>query len=209
MSANRVSPFKPLTTGKPLALLCLIAAMAAPLSASASNRSVRDIVLDQVAPVAANLAAVPTNDAMAVSILVESPDGALTPRSTNQLFRTGERLRVKVLASRGGKLSIYNTNPAGATKLVWDGEVQVGQETISPRMVLTGLSGEDKLHVALEPLQVPQGGALVWLTSWLSGFKNGASRDVQLDTQSTAQATYLINPNGQGLVTTVRVVHQR
>jgi len=197
------------TNENPLALLCLIAAMAAPLSASAANRSVRDIVLDQVAPVAVNVAPVATNDAMAVSILVESPDGTLTPRSTNQLFRTGERLRVKVLASRGGKLSIYNTNPAGVTKLVWDGEVRIGQETISPRMVLTGLSGEDKLHVALEPTQAPQGGSLGWLTNWLGNFRNAANRDIQLDTQSTAQATYLINSTGQGLVTTVRVVHQR
>lgn len=195
-----------------LSVLCLAVAMAVPLAAHASTRTVRDIVLDQVAPAALaapGAATVASRDAMAVSILVESPDGSLSPRSTNYLFRTGERLRVKVLASRTGKLYVYNTNPAGVTSLVWNGEVQVGQETISPRMVLTGLSGEDKLHVVLEPTQLPQGGVMGWLNNWLGGAKAGSARDVQLDTQNTAQATYLVNPMGKGLVTTVRVVHTR
>lgn len=196
-----------------LALAVLSLAIAVPAMA-AGNRTVRDIVLDQVAPTAAvgnAPAPVAQNDAMAVSILVESPDGTLTPRSTNQVFRTGERLRVKVLASRSGKLAIHNTNPAGLTKEIWSGNLQVGQETISPRMVLTGLSGEDKLHVVLEPSQAPQG-MLVWLNNWLSSVKPGGSsgnRDIQLDTQNTAQATYLVNPSGQGLVTTVRVIHKQ
>jgi hypothetical protein len=186
-----------------------------PLAAHAGKATVRDVVLDQVTPQAVAVAApVVSSDAMAVSILVESADGTLTPRSTNHLFRTGERLRVKVLASRSGKLSVYNTNPAGETKAVWSGEVQVGQETISPRMVLTGLSGEDKLHVVLEPKQAPQG-VLVWLNGWLGSFKSGGAgvtsgnRDIQLDTQNTPQATYLVSQSGQGLVSTVRVVHTR
>jgi hypothetical protein len=135
----------------------------------------------------------------------------LTPRATNQLFRTGERLRVKVLASRTGTISIYNTNPAGQTKHIWSGQVQVGQETVSPRMVLTGLSGVDELHVVLEPLQAPQGGVTVWLGHWLQSFKAGAGsgRDIQLDVHNTPQASYLVSQTGQGLVSTVRVVHTR
>ena len=200
------------------ALLALGLSLLLPLAAQAAPSTVRDIVLDQLSPQAQaptqGAAAVPAqapNDAMAVSILVESADGTLTPRSTNQLFRTGERLRVKVLASRSGKISIYNTNPAGQTKPVWSGQVQVGQETISPRLVLTGLSGEDQLHVVLEPKQAPHG-VLVWLGNWLNTVKSTASgmksnRDIQLDAQSTPQATYLLSQIGQGLVSTVRVVH--
>jgi hypothetical protein len=196
-------------------LLALGLSVMVPLAAHAGQPTVRDIVLDQVTPQAVAVAApVAPSDAMAVSILVESTDGTLTPRSTNHLFRTGERLRVKVLASRSGKLSVYNTNPAGETKPVWSGEVQVGQETISPRMVLAGLSGEDKLHVVLEPRQAPQG-VLVWLNTWLGASKSGlagaanSNRDIQLDTQVTPQATYLVSQGGQGLVTTVRVMHTR
>lgn len=180
-----------------------------PLWAPAAEPTVRDIVLDQLSPAGQTPSAAPAgNDAMAVSILVESAEGTLTPRSTQQRFRTGERLRVKVLASRSGKVAIYNTNPAGQTKAVWSGSVQVGQETISPRMVLTGLSGEDQLHIVLEPQAAPQG-VLVWLGQWLNPSKSAASRDIQLDSQSTAQATYLLSQTGQGLVSTVRVLHTR
>lgn len=185
-----------------------VIALAVPLSTSAAARTVRDIVLDQVAP-AATVSASPANDAMAVSVLVESPDGTLTPRSTSHLFRTGERLRVKMLASRSGRVSVLNTNPSGETKLVWSGDIKLGQETITPRMVLTGQSGEDKLHVALEPAQAPTSGLVAWVGNWLQAIRTPGSRDVQLDTQNTPQATYLLQPVGQGLVTTVRVVHHR
>jgi hypothetical protein len=190
----------------------LVVALALPVTASAATK---DIVLDRINPVSVGVAAAPAravaaSDALAISVLVESPDGSLTPRSTDVLFRTGERLRVKVLASRSGKVSIHNTNPRGVTSLVWTGDVLVGQETISPRMVLTGHSGEDRLHVVLEPSQVPQGVGS-WLSNWLEGFKSGgsASKDIRLDTQSTTQATYVLNPTGQGIVSTLRVVHTR
>lgn len=187
-----------------LAAACLCLAL--PLAAQAAGT--KDFVLDRINPATAATAAQAASDAMAVSILVESPDGSLTPRSTEVLFRTGERLRVKVLASRSGKVSLHNTNPAGVTSLVWSGDVQVGQETISPRMVLTGLSGEDRLHVVLEPVQVPQG-IMGWLSNWLAGAKGGPAKDIRLDTQSTPEATYVLNPSGQGLVSTVRIVHAR
>ncbi len=197
----RAQPSPPLARCLAAACLCL----ALPLAAQAAGT--KDIVLDRINPAAAAATAQAASDAMAVSILVESPDGSLAPRSTEVLFRTGERLRVKVLASRSGKVSIHNTNPAGVTSLVWSGDVQVGQETISPRMVLTGLSGEDRLHVVLEPVQVPQG-IMGWLSNWLAGTK-GAAKDIRLDTQSTPEATYVLNPSGQGLVSTVRIVHTR
>lgn len=198
----RVQTNNPLVRCLATACLCL----ALPLAALAAGT--KDIVLDRINPVTTTTAVQATSDAMAVSILVESPDGSLAPRSTEVLFRTGERLRVKVLASRNGKVSIHNTNPAGATSLVWSGDVQVGQETISPRMVLTGLSGEDRLHVVLEPVQVPQG-IMGWLNNWLAGAKGGTAKDIRLDTQSTSEATYVLNPSGQGLVSTVRIVHAR
>ncbi|QIL73090.1 hypothetical protein G7048_23685 [Diaphorobacter sp. HDW4B] len=184
---------------------CVVAA-AISLSASMGVLAdTKDIVLDRISPVT-TVSTPATSDAMALSVLVESPDGTLTPRSTNSLFRTGERLRVKLLASRSGKVSIHNTNPAGVTSLVWSGHVRVGQETVSPRMVLTGTSGEDRLHVVLEPVDVPQG-ISGWLGNWLAGFKGGASKDIRLDTQNTPESTYVLNPSGQGLVTTVRIAH--
>jgi hypothetical protein len=187
-----------------LALIALIAS--APLFANASTK---DIVLDRIAaPVRTAAPTVLSSDAMVVSVLVERADGSLTPRSTQALFRTGERLRVKVLASRPGNISIYNTNPVGKTTLVWNGQVALGQETVSPRMILTGHSGEDKLHVLLEPTDTPQG-MLSWLTGWLGAPNAGASKDVRLDVQSTPQSTYVLNPSGQGLVSTIRIAHTR
>ena len=69
-------------------------------------------MLDRVtAPAAAAPAAgaTATSDAMAVSVLVEAADGTLTPRGTDKMFRTGDRFRVKVLASRDAKIALYNT----------------------------------------------------------------------------------------------------
>ncbi len=170
--------------------------------------SVKDIVLDRVATPAQSTGNAPSSDAMAVSVLVEGVDGSMMPRSTQSLFRTGERFRIKVVASRAGKLSLYNTNPLGLTGRdpVWTGMVNVGQETISPRLRLDGNSGEDQLHVLLEPADQPQG-ALVWLNSWL--LNKAASKDISLDVQSTPATSYVINRDGQGLVTTVRIVHTR
>jgi hypothetical protein len=170
--------------------------------------SVKDIVLDRVATPAQSTGNAPSSDAMAVSVLVEGVDGSMMPRSTQSLFRTGERFRIKVVASRAGKLSLYNTNPLGLTGRdpVWTGMVNVGQETISPRLRLDGNSGEDQLHVLLEPADQPQG-ALVWLNSWL--LNKSASKDISLDVQSTPATSYVINRDGQGLVTTVRIVHTR
>jgi hypothetical protein len=169
--------------------------------------AVKDIVLDRV-NAAAPAATAATSDAMAVSVLVESPDGSMVPRSTQALFRTGERFRIKVVASRPGKLSFYNTNPRGVTghDPIWSGVVAVGQETVSPRLRLDGNSGEDQLHVVLDPTDQPQG---TW--SWLSHLlgSKGASKDINLDVQNTNTASYVLNRAGQGLMTTVRIVHTR
>lgn len=195
------------TRSLPLQRLALIAVVAGvPLF---SHAATKDIVLDRIA--APMLAAAPmaaSNDSMALSVLIERADGSLTPRSTLATFRTGERLRIKMLTSRSGKISIYNTTPRGKTSLVWSGQAIQGQETVSPRMILAGHSGEDQLHVLLEPVDTPQG-VLSWLTEWLGAPGAGGSKDVRLDVQSTPQATYVLNPSGQGLVSTIRIVHTR
>ena len=185
-------------------------------SAAHAASSTKDVVLDRIAaPAVASQTAVPV-DAMAVSVLMESPDGTLTPKSTNTLFRTGDRFRIKVVASRDAKLSIYNTTPRGELKAepVWQGTVAYGQETITPRLALTSESGSgtEMLHFVLEPATVPQG-VLTWLTSWVESLKPGASKsagakDVRLDVQNTPYATYTLNQNGQGLVNTIRIAHQ-
>ena len=73
-------------------------------------------------------------------------------------------------------------------------------------MALTGSSGVDKLHVLLEPGQEPDG-VFGWLGRWLKPAGNGASKDIRLDVQSTASTTYLLNAAGQGIVSTIDIVH--
>jgi hypothetical protein len=171
----------------------------------------KDIVLDRVtAPAAtAPAAGAVASDAMAVSVLVEAADGTLTPRGTDKMFHTGDRFRVKVLASRDGKIALYNTNPKGVLGKdpVWQGEVKLGQETITPRLRLDGNSGVDYLHIVMQPAK--EEGIFAWLGNWLSRTKDSASKDISLDVQNTDSTTYLLNGKGQGLVTTMRIVHQR
>ena len=205
--------------------ICCALALACVATVSlAATSPTKDIVLDRVAaPLRATSAApaahagqastavaVQVGDAMAVSVLLESPNGTLTPKSTATLFHTGDRFRVKLLASRDGKISFYNTNPLGvlSPKPVWSGQVKAGQETISPRLRLDGHSGVDYLHVVLEPKQEPQ--LFDWLGKWLGGKPDSsqpASKDISLDVQNTATGTYMLNNTGTGLVATVRVVH--
>jgi hypothetical protein len=179
------------------------------VASAASVAATKDVVLDQVtAPMlqTAPMAATSNSESMVVSVLVASPNGTMTPRSTQEVFRTGERIHLKVLSSRAGDIEIYNTNPVGQTSRVWSGTVRVGEETITPRMVLTGNRGEDQLHVVLTP-QKPSGSVLDWLREVLSGKGKSVRKDVVLDTQSTPTSTYVVNTAGQGLTTTVRVVH--
>jgi hypothetical protein len=173
----------------------------------------KDIVLDSVTQAATPAAQAPTAETMSVSVLLESPDGSLTPRGTDKAFRTGDRFRVKVLGARSGRLSLYNTNPKGETlaKPIWQGELKVGQETISPRMQLTGNTGVDQLHVVLEPSTPDQGDVYAWLNNWLQSFKPGAaSKDIRLDVFDTASHTYVAAPQvGQGLVLTIQIAHDK
>lgn len=171
----------------------------------------KDVVLERLSqPQAAA-----TTDAMIVSVLQELPDGTLRSRGADAQMRTGDRLRIKVIASREGKLSIYNTTPRGETKRdpVWTGQVRPGQETVSPRMALTNQSGAgvEQLHVVLEPQQAPAG-VWVWIGQWFSsvgkGVQSASSKDIVLDVENTPTATYLVNGRGQGLVTTVSVAHR-
>lgn len=193
-----------------LATLTAVASMAASSLASAATK---DVVLDRVVTPAyvtvAPASAAPVGDAMVVSVLVASHDGTLTPKSTDALFRTGDRLHLKVLASRNGAIQIYNTNPLGVTtpEPIWKGEVRVGEETITPRLRLEGNRGEDQLHVVLTPA-APEGGVLSWLMDVLKGKGKSTRKDVVLDSQSTSTSTYVVNTAGQGLTTTVRIVHQ-
>lgn len=189
----------------------LIAAGVAAGGHALAAGTTKDIVVDRVAA-PASVAPAAATDAMIVSVLRESPDGSLTPKSTETLFATGDRFRVKVAASRSGKLSIYNTTPRGELKPqpVWQGTVAVGEETITPRLVIDNTSGAgtELLHIVLEPTAPPQG-VIVWLTGWLASKsgKAGAPKDIRVDSQSTASATYVLNPTGQGLETTLRITH--
>jgi hypothetical protein len=161
----------------------------------------KDIVLDSINR---PLAAGPAQDAMAVSVLIESASGALTARPTNTVFKTGERFRVKVLASRDGKVSLYNTTPDGrlTPKPVWQGQVRRGSELVTSRLRLDGMRGTDQLHVVLEPQLKTS------TVEWLSSLLGGASKDIRLDWQHTDNATYLLGGPGKGLVTTLNIRHR-
>ena len=187
----------------------VIAAIALSAAGFASAASTKDIVVERIAaptPMVSSGGVV--SDAMAVSVLLESPDGSLTPHSTENLFRTGDRFRVKLLASRDAKVSLYNTNPRGelSAEPIWQGTVEAGLETITPRMRLDGTSGVDLLHVVLEPKS--EAGIFGWLSNWLDRFKGGTSKDIHLDVQNTESATYLLNTQHEGLVTTIRIAHR-
>lgn len=195
------------------AIYCLaLTAALATSSAFAQGRMAKDIVLDQVtAPLVGTTVASPArNDAVVVSVLLESPDGSLVSKSTEGAFNTGDRFRVKMLASRPGKVAIYNTTPAGEFKPqpIWRGDVRPGQETITPRLVIDNKSGAgvDQLHVVLEPAN--EANLPNWVGQWVTASKAGARKDIQLDVQSSPAATYLLTAAGQGVVTTVQIQHR-
>lgn len=188
----------------------LFAALAGTLAGSlatpwahAQAPSTKDIVLDQINRPANAPAAAATSDAMVVSVLLESLNGSLTPKPTNARFKTGDRFRVRVLAGRDGKISLYNTKPNGqlTPEPVWQGSAKRGLELVTPRLRLDGQSGTDQLHVVLEPTVASS------IAAWLTSFLKGSSKDIRLDVQNTASTTYLRSDAGKGLVTTLRITH--
>ena len=188
-----------------------LAALVALSITGVATAATKDVVLDRIVTptyATAPMAVQPASDAMVVSVLVASYDGSLTPRSTNTLFRTGDRIHLKVLTSRDGAIEVYNTTPRGETSRtpIWKGEVRVGEELITPRLLLTGTSGEDQIHVVLTPSK-PDVSIFDWLADILRGKGKSSRKDVVLDTQSTATSTYIVNTAGQGLTTTIRVAH--
>lgn len=209
----RVSKSNPQTRLSALALMLALA------GAAHAAGSTKDIVIDRVqAPLLAQAGApVSTrqvSDAMAVSVLVESPDGTLTPRGTAASFRTGERFRVKIIAARDGRVALYNTRPDGVTlrEPVWSGPVKAGEELITQRLLLEGQSGSDQLHIVLEPIQTA--GVWDWLRRALGLNDKGvadksATKDIVLDTQATPTGTYVSNLRGDGLSTTITINHNR
>jgi len=200
------------------AALCAMAA--ATYAAPDSEAQVKDIVLNRINTVqvgnsAATPAVQPVNavashhangDAMVVRVLQESGNGGLKPHATNTLFKTGDKFRVKMLASRDGKVALYNTKPTGelVKKPLWRGDVTRGLEIISPSMRLQGSKGTDQLHIVLEPAVPETSGVVAWLGNWLGS----SSKDIRLDVQNTPSDTYLLGVAAKGLVTTLRITHR-
>jgi hypothetical protein len=187
-----------------LTLLGIGVALVAPQCGLAQGSATKDIVLDRINRPAAQANPAAPGDAMSVSVLLESPAGSLVPKPTSGAFKTGDRFRLKVLAARDGKISLFNTPPNGKLnpEPIWRGNVDRGLELVTPRLRLDGKKGTDQLHVLLEPPDVSG------VTGWLSSFLGGKSKDIQLDVQNTTSATYLVNPTGKGLVTTLRITHR-
>ena len=167
--------------------------------AAASNVRPATAAINTVSSMHAN------GDAMVISVLQETANGGLKPHPTNTLFKTGDKFRVKMFASRDGKVALYNTKPTGelVQKALWRGDVTRGLEIISPSMRLEGNKGTDQLHIVLEPTQ-ETAGVMVWLSNWLGS----SSKDIRLDVQNTPSDTYLLGVAGKGLVTTLRINHR-
>ncbi len=197
--------------------MVILACVTAIFAATVHAAPVKDIVLDRIhaptamaAPAAAPAINAVSNinangDAMVVRLLLESGNGMLKPRPTNTVFNSGDRFRVKMLASREGKVALYNTKPNGelVTEPLWRGDVSRGLEIISPTMRLVGMKGTDQLHIVLEPAQST--GVVSWLGEWLGS--KGKDKDIRLDVQNTRSDTYLLGAGDKGLVTTVRISH--
>jgi len=47
-----------------------------------------------------------------------------------------------------------------------------------------------------------------WIRTWLSKDGTAAPKDIRLDSENTPTTTYLVNQSGQGLATTIRIVHR-
>lgn len=183
----------------------LFVATAACAMAQPSATQPKDIVLDRVNTALTQQVHVASGDAMVVSVLLESVDGSLLQRAVDTAFNAGDRFRVKVLASRPGKIALYNTKPNGTLTPtpIWRGDVRVGRETITPRLAISGESGSgvDQLHVVLEPATETN------VAAWL-GTQAGGHKDIRLDQQSTPDATYLLTASDTGLVATLRIAHR-
>lgn len=166
----------------------------------------KDIVLAGVASAAQLAPGAPSPDALAVSVLVEGPYGMLTPRPVDASFSNGDRFRIKLLSPRDGDILVYNTTPRGVTGQapIWKTSVKSGVETISDPMQVVGDSGEDQLHVVLQPKTAPAS-PFAWFQNLFSSGKTG--KDIRLVTENTQQATYFYNPNGQGGYVTIRIRH--
>jgi hypothetical protein len=205
-----------------LALACALSVLAS--GAFAATSQTKDIVLDRIrnpvvvvaptqganpgaAPVVMQTTTFANGDAMVVTVMQEKSNGNMVARAVNGQFRTGDRFRVKMLASRDGKVALYNTKPTGelVREPLWRGDVSRGLEIMSPAMRLEGNKGTDQLHIVLEPAQ--ETGVFAWITSWLKSPPTATSKDIRLDVQNTPSDTYLLGLEGRGLLTTLRIKH--
>lgn len=175
-------------------------ACAIPATAADSPRA-KDIVLTSLAkpPAPATPA---SNYGMSVSVLISGHDGLLTPRSTEGVFRTGDKFRLRVLPTRDGTIVISNTDPKNQTRELLRLPVRGGLETLVPAepdnlFQLVGEAGDDVLHLQLFPSNLPQPaqGALL-------------SKDIRLVTQSTGSASYVVGETTQPIYTRIVVRHQ-
>ena len=199
-----------------VALACAAALATVATAQAGTERHAKDIVLAPLMqPAAQNGAAgqvqpVAAQDGMAVSVLLETPQGVLVPHSAETVLQTGTRFRVKILTAREGDIDLYNTNPLGVTspQPIWSGHVEGGLETLTPPLQLTGNRGEDQLHVVLRAHAASAPTAFAWLQNLTAGKSAAVHKDIRLVTENTEQATYVYNPAGQGSVVTLRIRHQ-
>lgn len=184
-----------------LGLICALT-----LATASAYADGKHVLIDRTLPQA--VAAVPHGDAMTVSVLLESPDGTLEPHGAGYEFHTGERFRVRIVSARDATVSLYNTNPSGelSPQPIWSGRLKAGLGRITPRLRLEGAAGVDLLHVVLAPPEVSS--ALAWLQHWLLSMADGNDKDIVLDREDTAAATYLERRDGLGIVATIRITHQ-
>lgn len=95
-----------------------------------------------------------------IAIAIANPDGSFGVRPVTQGFRTGERFKLRVVATFDGELNIENINPAGERKQVYPangGEVVQlvsGKQALVPLgenqfFQFTGRTGQEQLVITL------------------------------------------------------------
>ncbi len=100
-------------------------------------------------------------------LLLLTDDGQIKKVSKNRVFRSGERIIMRVMTNKSGNLKIYNIGPTGNTNLLFDDFVDAFTAQQIPKgsnFRFVGAPGTETLIVMLSEgatPQVPQGGNVI------------------------------------------------
>jgi hypothetical protein len=93
-------------------------------------------------------------------LLLLTDDGQIKKVSKNRVFKSGERLIMRVMANRSGNLKIYNIGPTGNTNVLYDDYIEAFNTQQIPRgsnFRFVGAPGTETLVIMLSDATVPSG----------------------------------------------------